>query len=213
MSLEVSPHLAHDTAGTIKEAKILWDKLARPNALIKIPGTPEGLPAVEETLAAGINVNVTLLFSIAAYEAVAKAYIRALKRCADAGKPIDRIASVASFFVSRIDTEVDKRIDAKLKTEPDPTRKKQLESLHGKIAIANAKNAYGIFQNLFSGADFTGLKAKGAASSAGPLGVSWDEESEVPGHALYRRTRRTGYGVNDASANARRRSRPRQGAP
>ncbi len=162
VSLEVSPYLAHDTQGTIAEAKILWDKLDRPNAMIKIPGTPEGLAAIEETLASGINVNVTLLFSIEAYVKVAHAYVRALKKRDDAGLPVDRISSVASFFVSRIDTEVDKRIEAKLQGETDPTVKAQLEGLEGKIAIANAKNAYAEFQKIFTSDDFLALKAKGA---------------------------------------------------
>jgi transaldolase len=162
VSLEVSPYLAHDTKGTQSEAKVLWEKLGRPNAMIKIPGTPEGLPAIEESLFSGINVNVTLLFSVDAYEAVANAYVKALKRRADAGLPVDRIASVASFFVSRIDSEVDKRIEAKLKTETDPAKKAALEGLLGKIAIANAKNAYAVFQKIFEGPEFAPLKAKGA---------------------------------------------------
>jgi len=162
VSLEVSPYLAHNTAETTSEAKILWDKLDRPNAMIKIPGTPEGLKAIEDSLAAGINVNVTLLFSVEAYEAVARAYVRALKRRADAGQPVDRIASVASFFVSRIDSEVDKRIEAKLKTETDPAKKAKLEGLLGKIAIANAKSAYASFQKIFSRPEWDALKAKGA---------------------------------------------------
>ncbi|MDB5350221.1 MAG: glucose-6-phosphate isomerase [Planctomycetota bacterium] len=169
VSLEVSPYLAHDTAGTTREAQILWDKLARPNALIKIPGTPEGLRAIEDSLVAGININVTLLFSVEAYEAVAHAYIRALKRRADAGKPVNRIASVASFFISRIDAEVDKRIEAKLKTETDPATKAKLESLLGKIAIANAKAAYASFERIFSGPEWEALKAKGAK----PQRVLW----------------------------------------
>jgi transaldolase/glucose-6-phosphate isomerase len=130
--------------------------------MIKIPGTRECLPAIEEALAAGININVTLLFSVEAYEQVARAYIRALRRRADAGQPIDRIASVASFFVSRIDAEVDKRIDALLKTEVDSDRRILLEGLKGKVAIANAKNAYAVYQDLFEGPDFAPLKAKGA---------------------------------------------------
>ena len=162
VSLEVSPYLAHDTDATQREAKQLWDKLDRPNAMIKIPGTPEGLPAIEESLFAGINVNVTLLFGVPAYEAVAKAYVSALKRRDEEGLPIDRIASVASFFVSRIDSEVDKRIEARLKTEADPAKKQALEALEGKIAIANAKNAYAVFQKIFEGPEFAPLKAKGA---------------------------------------------------
>jgi len=162
VSLEVSPLLAQDSAATLTEAKTLWGLLNRPNAMIKIPGTTECLPAIEEALAAGININVTLLFSVEAYERVARAFLRALHRRAEAGLPIDRVASVASFFVSRIDTEVDKRIDAKLKTETDSHQRTLLEGLKGKAAITNAKNAYVVYQDLFEGPDFAPLKAKGA---------------------------------------------------
>jgi transaldolase len=162
VSLEVSPLLARDTKGTTADARKLWDLLGRPNAMIKIPGTTEGLPAIEESLAAGININITLLFSVEAYEEVAQTYVRALQRRVKAGQPIDRIASVASFFVSRIDTEVDKRIEAKLKTETDPARKSALEGLLGKIAIANAKDAYASFQKIFGTPEFAALRAKGA---------------------------------------------------
>jgi transaldolase/glucose-6-phosphate isomerase len=162
VSLEVSPLLAHDRDRTAAEARMLWGALDRPNAMIKIPGTPECVPAIEESLAAGININVTLLFSVEAYEEVAHAYVRALKRRADAGQPIDRIASVASFFVSRIDSEVDKRIEAKLKSEADPARRSALEGLLGKIAVANAKNAYASYQRIFDGPEFAPLRAKGA---------------------------------------------------
>jgi len=162
VSLEVSPLLAQDAAGTITEAKSLWGLLGRPNAMIKIPGTPECLPAIEEVLAAGINVNVTLLFSVAAYEQVARTYIRALRRRADAGQPIDHIASVASFFVSRIDALIDKRIDALLKDGANSGRKAQLDDLRNKVAVANAKNAYTVYQDLFEGPEFAPLKAKGA---------------------------------------------------
>jgi len=162
VSLEVSPLLALDAEGTTVEAKKLWALLDRPNAMIKIPGTTECLPAIEEALFSGINVNVTLLFSTDAYRAVAETYLRALKRRADAGLPVDGIASVASFFVSRIDSEVDKRLEGKLASESIPARKAKLEGLLGKVAIANAKNAYGIYQELFEGPSFAGLKAKGA---------------------------------------------------
>ena len=114
VSLEVSPLLAHETAATIAEGKKLWARLNRPNLMIKVPATPEGLPAIEELLFSGINVNVTLLFGVDAYKQVAETYIRALTRRAEGGLPIDHVASVASFFVSRIDTEVDKRLDAKI---------------------------------------------------------------------------------------------------
>jgi transaldolase len=162
VSLEVSPLLARDTAGTIAEAKALWAQLGRPNAMIKIPGTDEGLPAIEECLYCGVNINITLLFSVQAYEKVAHAYVRALTRRAAEGLPVDRIASVASFFVSRIDTEVDKRIEARLKEESDPARRSALQGLLGHIAIANAKAAYTVFQRIFGVEAFRPLRAKGA---------------------------------------------------
>ncbi len=161
VSLEVSPLLARDGAQTLYEARKLWDLLDRPNTMIKIPGTPEGLDAIEEALFSGININVTLLFSVAAYEAVAHAYIRALKRRADAGLPLDRIASVASFFVSRIDNEVDKRLDALLAHASEADRAR-IQSLKGKLAIANAKLAYASYQQIFGTPEFAALKAKGA---------------------------------------------------
>jgi len=162
VSLEVSPLLAHSTEKTIAEAKKLWALLDRPNAMIKIPGTPEGLPAIEECLFSGMNINVTLLFSVEAYEAVAHTYVKALKRRAEKGLPVDHIASVASFFVSRIDTETDKRIEAKIKATSDANEKAELEALLGKAAIANAKNAYAIYQRIFEGEEFAPLKAKNA---------------------------------------------------
>jgi transaldolase/glucose-6-phosphate isomerase len=161
VSLEVSPLLAHDTDGTIAEAKKLWKLVDRPNLMVKVPGTPEGRPAIEELLVAGLNINITLLFSVDAYEAVAHTYNRALERRVAAGQPIDRIASVASFFVSRIDTETDKRLEAKLKTT-DPRLRSTIEGLMGKAAIANAKNAYAVFQRIFHGSEFAPLRAKGA---------------------------------------------------
>ncbi|MEW4566328.1 transaldolase [Tautonia sp. JC769] len=162
VSLEVSPLLAHEREKTTEEAGHYWQRLDRPNAMIKIPGTPECVPAVEDSLAAGLNINVTLLFSVEAYEAVAQAYVRALKRRVDAGQPVDHIASVASFFVSRIDTEVDKRLDALIAKESDEGRKAQLESLKGKAAIANAKNAFAVYERIFSGPEWDALAARGA---------------------------------------------------
>ena len=169
VSLEVSPYLAHNTEGTIAEAKKLWGLLGRPNAMIKVPGTPEGLPAIEELLYSGINVNVTLLFSVDAYTKVAHTFVKALERRADEGLPIDRIASVASFFISRIDTEADNRIEAKLKQTADPAAKAKLQAALGKVAIANGKNAYAVFQALFNSAEWAPLKAKGAK----PQRVLW----------------------------------------
>jgi len=162
VSLEVSPKLAHQTQATIDEAAFYWKELDRPNAMIKIPGTPEGLPAIEESLVAGLNINVTLLFSVEAYEAVARAYIKAVQRRADAGQSIDDMASVASFFVSRIDTEVDKRLDALIEKETDAAKRRKLESLKGKAAIANAKNAFKVSERVFGSPEWKALEAKGA---------------------------------------------------
>ena len=148
----MSPRLAHDTAGTIAEAKRLWKALDRPNIMIKIPGTPEGVPAIREAIASGINVNVTLLFSIDAYEQSALAYIEGLEQRAAAREDIRNIASVASFFVSRVDTLVDK----KLAGRPEES------ALRGKAAIANARLAYELFEKLFSGPRWEALAAKGA---------------------------------------------------
>jgi transaldolase / glucose-6-phosphate isomerase len=153
VSLEVSPFLAHDTQGTLRDARRLWATVGRPNVMIKVPGTAEGIPAIEELTAEGINVNVTLLFSQAAYEAVARAYLRGLQRAAEPA----RIASVASFFVSRIDSAVDKQLKAALKNDPE-----RLRQLKGKTAIANAKLAYQLYKELFSGPDWEALKSRGA---------------------------------------------------
>ncbi|MGH7662041.1 MAG: transaldolase [Vulcanimicrobiaceae bacterium] len=157
VSLEVSPLLAQDTKGTIDAAARLWKEVDRPNLMIKIPGTPECGPAIAASIEAGINVNVTLLFSLASYEMAANAYIEGLEKRAAAGKPIDRLASVASFFLSRIDTKVDKELEGKISAGD-----KQLGGLLGKAAIANAKLAYERFEQLFNSERFAKLKAKGA---------------------------------------------------
>ncbi|HVP64086.1 MAG TPA: bifunctional transaldolase/phosoglucose isomerase, partial [candidate division Zixibacteria bacterium] len=157
VSLEVSPLLAHETQRTLDEARRLFSTLKRPNVMIKIPATPEGLPAIEQAIYEGINVNVTLIFAVEMYEKVANAYINGLERRMAEGKPVDRIASVASFFVSRIDSAVDKLLEEKIKAENDPARKKQLESLLGKAAIANAQLAYDSFLRIFNGERFEGL--------------------------------------------------------
>jgi transaldolase len=162
VSIEVSPHLAHDTAGTIADAQRLFQAVNRPNVMIKIPGTRAGIPAIEECLYAGVNVNITLLFAVEAYEEVAWAYIRALERRAAEGKPIDRLASVASFFVSRIDTLTDKLLDEKIAATSDATRQAKLRALQGKAAIANAKIAYQSFKRIFAEARFAALRARGA---------------------------------------------------
>ncbi|HEU0176345.1 MAG TPA: bifunctional transaldolase/phosoglucose isomerase, partial [Blastocatellia bacterium] len=162
VSLEVSPLLARDTEGTIAEAKRLWAKLDRPNVMIKIPATPEGLPAIRECIAAGININVTMIFAIENYEEVAEAYISGLEQRAAAGHPIDHVASVASVFVSRIDTAVDGQLEARIRKSDEENEKATLSSLLGKAAIANAKMQYQRFKEIFSSERFSKLKAKGA---------------------------------------------------
>ena len=162
VSLEVAPSLAHDTAGTIEEARRFWKMVDRPNLMIKVPGTDEGAPAIEQLLYDGLNINVTLLFSLRNYERVARAYVSALGRRAAEGKPIDRIASVASFFVSRVDTLVDQMIDERLTNIPNPTLRGDLERLRGKAAIANAKLAYQRFKVIFAEGEFSALRVRGA---------------------------------------------------
>ncbi|WP_342347933.1 transaldolase [uncultured Nitrospira sp.] len=162
VSLEVSPDLAFDTQGTIDEAVRLWQTVGRDNVMIKVPGTPEGLPAIEELLSQGININVTLLFSVLMYEQVAWSYIRGLKRLAAHGGNLHRVASVASFFVSRIDSLIDKKLDEKISKESRPAQRAMMEGLLGTVAIANAKLAYHIFQEVFASAEFQSLKAEGA---------------------------------------------------
>jgi len=160
VSLEVSPYLANDTDATIAEAQKLWQAVDRSNLMIKIPGTPAGMPAIAATIAAGINVNVTLLFSNSAYQAVALAYVEGLEERVARGEPIDRIASVASFFVSRIDSKIDDAIDARVK-DGDP-ESEALKAIRGKVAIANAKLAYDWFLEFSKSARWQALAAKGA---------------------------------------------------
>src|SRR5580765_484543 len=162
VSLEVSPNLAFDTQGTIEEARRLWKAVNRPNVMIKIPATPQGIPAIRQALESGINVNITLLFAQSAYEQVAEAFLSALEARAAKGQEVSQIASVASFFVSRIDSLVDSKIEAMLKTETDAKKKGLLESLQGKIAIANARRTYQKYQQLFGGSRWKALAAKGA---------------------------------------------------
>ncbi|QNA85099.1 transaldolase [Sphingomonas sp. So64.6b] len=155
VSLEVSPYLANDTDATIAEAAKLWSEVDRPNLMIKIPGTPAGVPAIAATIDAGINVNVTLLFSIEAYKAVALAFVAGLEKRAERSEPIDRIASVASFFVSRIDTKIDDAIDA-------GTGGEDAKAVRGKVAIANAKLAYAWYQDFVASDRWQALAARGA---------------------------------------------------
>jgi len=161
VSLEVSPTLAHDTPGTVREAERIWKAVKRPNLMIKIPATPEGVPAVADTIAKGINVNVTLIFSLQRYAAVIEAYLDGLRRLTERGVALGRVASVASFFVSRLDTAIDARLDEMVGSVAG-TARTQLEQLHGKAAIANAKLAYEHFREVFEGPHFAELAARGA---------------------------------------------------
>jgi transaldolase/glucose-6-phosphate isomerase len=174
VSLEVSPLLADDTAHTIAEARRLFEKVGRPNVMIKIPATPEGIPAIEEVIAAGINVNVTLIFSNEVYAQVIEAYLRGLERRVAAGESVGYIASVASFFVSRIDTQADKQIEAK----------GGAEELLGKVAIANAKMAYQLFRQVFSSDRFLALRNAGARVQR-PLWASTGTKNPKYSDVLY----------------------------
>jgi transaldolase len=162
VSLECSPLLAHDTAVTIEEVRHLWSVLNRKNAMIKIPATSEGFPAIEQCIYEGININITLIFSLESYKKTIEAYLFGLKRRLAEDKPIDRIASVASFFVSRIDTAVDKRLEERIARAGSENERAKLESLLGRIAIANAKMAYQIFKEIFHGERFATLRTQGA---------------------------------------------------
>jgi transaldolase len=162
ISIEVPPNIAHDTAQTIAQAKRYYQEIGRENVMIKIPGTPEGLPAVEAVIAAGINVNVTLLFSVQSYINTAWAYIRGLEARVAEGKEISNIASVASFFLSRIDTLVDEMLEAKIKATDSPSAIAKLKAIEGKVAIANAKIAYEEYKKICQSDRWQALVAKGA---------------------------------------------------
>jgi len=160
VSLEVAPELAFDTEGTITRARLVWEMVDRPNLLVKIPATKEGLPAIEESIAAGISVNVTLIFSLERYRAVAQAYIRGLERLVEGGGDPSKVASVASFFVSRVDTETDRRLEEVGR-----------EHLKGRLAIDNAKIVYQEFKKIFSGPRWESLESRGATKQR-PLWAS-----------------------------------------
>lgn len=162
VSLEVSPLLAHDTEETIVQARHLFALINRPNLMIKVPATPEGIPAIETLIGEGINVNVTLIFSLDTYHEVIDAYLSGLERLAGAGRQLNRVASVASFFVSRVDTAVDNQLEALIARATDTQQRTRAQSLLGKIAIANSKMAYRLFQTEFSGPRFKALEEKGA---------------------------------------------------
>ena len=162
VSLEVSPHLARDTRGTLDEARRLWDAVGRDNLMIKIPATPEGVPAMVQLLSRGINVNATLIFGQEVYERVAEAYLMGLEQLAARGGDVGSIASVASLFVSRIDTAADAAISARLRVGAKETEQAVLRALKGHIAVANAKLTYQRYRTLFSGARWDALARRGA---------------------------------------------------
>src|SRR5271169_2358344 len=162
VSLEVSPYLARKTKETIDEARRLWKTVQRENVMIKVPGTAEGLPAIRELIGEGININVTLLFAQEVYVQVAEAYIAGLEDLAARGGNLKKMASVASFFISRIDTLIDSMLNEKLNATSDATQQALLQGLLGKVAIANGKLTYQRYQNIFSGPRWQALAAKGA---------------------------------------------------
>jgi transaldolase/glucose-6-phosphate isomerase len=162
VSLEVSPYLARDTQGTLAEARRLWKTVGRENVMIKVPGTAEGIPAFQQLIGEGININVTLLFSQEVYKRVAEAYIAGLEQLSARGGDVSKIASVASFFISRIDSSVDAIVGEHLKASKDPREQEQLKSILGKVAIANGKQTYVSYQKIFSGDRWKALAAKGA---------------------------------------------------
>jgi transaldolase len=163
VSMEVSPRLARDTEGTVAEARRLWAAVDRPNVMVKVPGTIEGLPAATQLIADGINVNVTLLFAVERYERVIDAFLTGLERRAEEGKPLDGVRSVASFFVSRVDTETDRRLEAQVAASGSAAERARCEALLGTAAIANAKVAYQSYVAGFEAPRFRALMAKGAA--------------------------------------------------
>lgn len=182
VSLEVGPDLAHDAAGTVAEAHRLWSAVNRPNLMIKVPGTPAGAEAVQQLIADGLNVNVTLLFSIDAHARVIDAYLAGLDARVAAGQPVDRIASVASFFVSRVDAAIDATLAKRAAAEP--AHKTALDALLGKAAIANAKLAYRLFTERFSGARWDALAAHGARVQR-PLWASTSTKNPAYRDVLY----------------------------
>src|SRR5438309_3704983 len=185
VSIEVSPGRAHDTAATVVEARRLWQSVARPNVMIKVPGTSEGAPAVEQLPLEGVNINITLLFSLRNHERVMQAYIRALAGRITAGLPVDRLASVASFFVSRVDTLVDRLLQERIMAaQGDAATEERWRGLLGKAAIANAKLAYARFREIFDGSQFHELEKHGARVQR-PLWASTGTKNPAYRDVLY----------------------------
>ena len=184
VSIEVSPYLAHDTQKTLAEVRRFWQTIDRPNLMVKIPSTPAGIPAIRQALSEGININITLMFSLDNYRQVAEAYLNALEERLAAGKDISRIASVASFFVSRVDTLVDQLLEDKIKVTSASAEQQQLKALQGKVAIANARLAYQEFKRLFSTPRFEALRQHGAQVQR-PLWASTGTKNPAYRDVLY----------------------------
>ena len=186
VSIEVSPLVAHDTPGTIKEVKYFVEAINRPNVMIKIPATPAGLPAIQAMIAEGININITLIFSVQRYSEVANAYLTGLERLLETGtRPLHTVASVASFFVSRVDTLIDALLDARIEETQDRKQRAYLTGLKGKSAVANAKIAYEVFEQLFvHGERFKRLQAQGAQIQR-PLWASTSTKNPAYSDLLY----------------------------
>jgi transaldolase len=185
VSIEVSPKLAHDTAGSIEEGRRLWRSVARENLMVKVPATREGLPAITQLTAEGVCVNVTLIFSLARYREVIDAFLKGIERRVAQGQPVEHIFSVASFFVSRVDTKVDKAIEQRLATLPaGATERAELEGYRGKVAVANARLAYAEFQKVFKGSRFEPLLEK-KANVQRPLWASTGTKNPAYSDVLY----------------------------
>src|SRR6266566_5632363 len=184
VSIEVSPYLAQDTERTLSEVRRFWETIDRPNLMVKIPSTPAGVPAIRQALVEGININITLMFSLDNYRQVAQAYLSALEERRAAGKDISRIASVASFFVSRVDVLVDQLLEDKIKATSVSAEQQQLKALHGKAAIANARLAYQEFKRLLTSPRFEALRHYGARVQR-PLWASTGTKNPAYRDVLY----------------------------
>ena len=209
VSIEVSPYLAHGTDKTLLEVRRFWHTTERHNLMVKIPSTPAGLPAIRQALAEGININITLMFSLDNYRQVAEAYLSALEERLAAGKDINRIASVASLFVSRVDVLVDQLLQDKIKASSASAEQQKLKTLQGKAAIANARLAYQEFKRLFSTPRFEALRQTWSAGTTSLMGQHGHEESSLPRCAVYRGIDRLQHSEHYATQNPRKLPRSR----
>jgi len=209
VSIEVSPYLAHNTDKTLLEVRRFWHRIERHNLMVKIPSTPAGLPAIRQALAEGININITLMFSLDNCRQVAEAYLSALEERLAAGKDINRIASVASFFVSRVDVLVDQLLQDKIKASSAGAEQQKLKMLQGKAAIANARLAYQEFKRLFSTPRFEALRQTWSAGTTSLMGQHGHEESSLPRCAVYRGIDRPQHSKHHATQNPRKLPRSR----